>query len=125
MRIGANGRIGIGNRRLGGVAFEGSCPQRSRRAEDDAREILDIDLMHDTRARRNDSQTGERRLAPLEKRVPFAIALELKIRVLSQRVVRSKVIGLHRMIDHQLDRLQRIDCLGIAAHLRHCVPHRR
>ena len=67
----------------------------------------------------------ERRLAPLQKRVAFAIALELEIGVLCQRVVGSEVVDLHRVIDDQFDRLQRIDLFRVAAHRRHRVAHRR
>ena len=81
--------------------------------------------MHDSRIGRNRAEAVERRLAPLQERVALAIAFELEIGIFLQRVVRAEVIDLHRVVDHQLDRLQRIDRFGIAAHRRHRIAHRR
>ena len=80
--------------------------------------------MHDARIGRHRAKIGERLLAPLQERVPFAIALELEIGVLRKRVVRAEVVDLHRVIDDQLDGLQRIDLLRIAAHRGHRIAHR-
>ena len=93
--------------------------------EDDAREILDVDLVHDARVRWDCAEPIERRLAPLQERVTFAIAFEFEIGIFLQRVVRSEVIDLHRMVDDEFDRLQRIDRFWIAAHRRHRIAHRR
>src|SRR5579871_6397125 len=99
MRIGADRRIRV--RKPIGI-------------NDDAGEIFDVDLMHDARAGRYDPQAGQRRLAPLEKSVALAVAFELDLRVLRERVARAEIIGLHRMVDDELDGLQRIDRLWIA-----------
>ena len=55
-------------------------------AENDATEKLDVDLMHDARIGRNRAETVECVLAPFEKRVALAIALELELRVLRERI---------------------------------------
>ncbi len=47
--------------------------------EDDAREILDVDLMHDSRVGWYRAKSIQRRLAPLQERVAFAIAFEFEI----------------------------------------------
>ncbi len=81
--------------------------------------------MHDPGPRWNDSQSRKRGLPPFQERIAFPIALELKIGILRKRILRAEIIGLHGMIDHQFDRLQWIDRLWVAAHLCHCVAHRR
>ena len=64
-------------------------------------------------------------LSPAQEHVALAIAVVLEIGVQRQRVGRAEVIDLHRVIDHELDRLQRIDLLRIAAERHDAVAHRR
>ena len=64
-------------------------------------------------------------LAPAQEHVALAIAVVLEIGVQRQRVGGAEVIDLHRVIDDELDRLQRIDLLRIAAERDDAVAHRR
>jgi hypothetical protein len=93
------------------------------RAEDDAREILDIDLVHDAGVGRNDAKSAQRALPPLQECVSLAITLELQRGVFRKRIGSAKEVDLHGVIHHQLHRLQRIDCRGRSAHLRNRVAH--
>ena len=58
------------------------------------------------------------------KRVALAVALELDIDVLLQRVGTGEDVDLHRVVDHQIDRHQRVHLLRIAAQARDAVAHR-
>ena len=93
-------------------------------AADDAREVLDVDLMDDAGLGRHDAEVAERRLAPAQEHVALAVALVLEVGVQLERVRAAEVIDLHRVIDDELDRLQRIDLLGIAAERGDAVAHR-
>ena len=64
----------------------------------------------------------KRFLAPAQKRVALLIALEFEQRVDAESFGRAELIHLHRMIDHQIGRDQRIGALGIG---RACRAARR
>ncbi len=117
VRVRADDRVGIGDR----VAVRGAG--RAARAEHDAREIFDVDLMHDPGVGRHRAEVVERVLAPFEKGVALDVALELEPRVLFERAGFAEAVDLHRVIDHQFDRLQRVDRLRVAAHVGHRVAH--
>ena len=93
-------------------------------AADDAREILDVDLVHDAGLGRHHAEVAERGLAPAQEHVALAIAVVLEIGVQLQRVGGAEVIDLHRVIDDELDRLQRVDLVRIAAERDDAVAHR-
>ena len=91
---------------------------------DHAREVLEVDLVHDPGSRRHDLEVAEGLLAPAEEGVALAVALELELDVACERGVGAEDVDLHRMVDHELDRDQRIDLLRVAAEVRHRIPHR-
>ena len=91
----------------------------------DAREILEIHLVHDAGVGRNHAEVLERVLAPAQERVALAIARELEPGVEVGGVGFGVVIDLHRVIDDELDRLQRIDLSRVAAEPQDAVAHRR
>ncbi len=66
----------------------------------------------------------ERGLSPAQERVPFLIPDEFELGVQLEGVALGEVVDLNRMVDDQLDRLQRVDFLGIAAEPDHAVAHR-
>ena len=111
MRIGADDSVGI---RLAFV-----------RCEDDGREIFEIHLMHDAGVGRHDAEIVEGALPPAQKKIALLVAIEFELRVGCERVGGAERIDLHRMIDHQIDRLQRADLVGIAAELFDRVAHHR
>ena len=67
---------------------------------------------------------SKRRLTPAQERVALAVAVVLELGVQLQRVGRAEVIHLHRVIDDELHRLQRIDLLRIATERDDAVAHR-
>ena len=91
---------------------------------DDAREVLEVDLVHDARVRRHDLEVVERALAPAEECVALLVALELELDVASDRESRRELVDLHRVVDHELDRDQRIDLRRVAVLVAHRVSHR-
>ncbi len=80
--------------------------------------------MDDSGVGRDDAEIVERALAPAQKQIALAVALELEFAIAGEGVIGSERIDLHRMIDHQIDRLERIDPRGIAAEPLDRVAHR-
>jgi hypothetical protein len=65
----------------------------------------------------------ERLLAPAQKLIALDVALILKLDVLFERAGIGEVIHHHRVVDHEVDRHQRIDALGIRTKLRCRIAH--
>ena len=91
----------------------------------DAREVLQVDLVHDAGVRRHDLEVVEGLLAPAQEAVALAVAGELDLAVLVERAGLAEDVDLHRVVDHQFGRNQRIDVLRVAAELDHGIAHRR
>ena len=89
------------------------------------REIFEIHLVHDPDAGRHEPESLERLLAPFQELVTLAVALELHFHVQPQRLRRTGEIDLHGVVDHQIDRHERLDDFRIAAELLHGAAHRR
>ena len=64
-------------------------------------------------------------LAPAEELVTLAVALELDRHVAVHRVLPAEKVDLHRVVDHQVDRHQRVDLLRVAAEPPHGASHGR
>ena len=75
--------------------------------------------------RRHDAEIVERLLAPAQEFVALAVALELHFHVELPASRAAEVIDLHRVVDHQVDRNQRIDLLRVAAQPLHRGAHGR
>ena len=71
---------------------------------DDAREVLEVDLVDDAGVRRHDREVVERALAPAQERVALAVALELELDVALDREPRRELVDLDRVVDDELDR---------------------
>ena len=91
---------------------------------DDAREVLEVDLVADAGVRRHDLQRVERALTPPEECVALAVSLELELRVARDREAARKVVHLDRVVDHELGRDQWVDAARVAAEIGHRVAHR-
>ena len=74
VRVGADDGVGIG---LLALAFFG---------EDDACQILDIDLVHDAGVGRHHAEIAESALAPAQEGISLTVALELHTGVVGQRM---------------------------------------
>src|SRR5690606_12216059 len=91
--------------------------------EDDAGQILDVDLVDNAGARRYDAEVGEGILAPAQEGVAFLVALEFDGGVLGHRVRGAEVVDHDRVVNDQVGRGERIDALGVAAQAGHGVAH--
>ena len=110
VRIGADERVRIIN--------------AIRAAQYAAREILEIHLVHNADSRRHHLERIERLHAPLQKLVPLSVARELHLEVFVHRILRAGEIDLHRVVNHQVHRHQRLDDLRIPAEPRCRRAHR-
>ena len=92
--------------------------------EHDAREVLEVDLVDDARVRRHGLEALERGLAPAQERVALPVALELLLGVDAERLGGAERVDLDRVVDHELDRHERVDRGRVAAHVGHRVAQR-
>jgi hypothetical protein len=81
--------------------------------------------VHDADARRHDLERVERLHAPLHELVALVIALEFQLHVQIQRVLLAEVIDLHRVIDDEIHRNQRLDRLRVLARALSDAAHCR
>ena len=103
MRVGADDGVRVS---LQALAFFG---------EDDAGQVLHVDLVHDAGVGRHHAEIAKGTLAPAQERIALTVALELHTSVVSQRMRAAVFVDLYRMVDDHLGRGQRVDLLGIAA----------
>ena len=111
VRVGADERVGIHE-----IAVA---------AEHDLREVLEVHLVADPAVRREHAQRAERGLRPPQEGVALAVACELELRVLHERVGDARDVGDDRMVDDEVDRDARLDQARGAAEGGHRVAHRR
>ncbi len=114
VRVGADQRVGIGQ--LDAVDIL---------RDHDAGEVLDVDLVDDAGIRRDDFEIVERALSPAQEGIALAVARELELGVEREGVRTAEVVHLHRVVDDELDRLQRIHTNGISAERDHGIAHGR
>src|SRR5690606_34573481 len=108
VRVGADDGIGIG------VAVV---------VEHYAGQVLDVHLVHDAGVRRHDLEVVEGLLAPAQELVALAVALELDLVVPAQRVHGTVEVDLHRVVDDQFGRGQRVDLLRVTAKAGDGIAH--
>ncbi len=68
-------------------------PSPSSAVEDDAGQVLEVDLVHDAGAGRHDPEVPKRLLAPAQEPVALAVALELELGVALERVRPAEDVG--------------------------------
>ncbi len=90
---------------------------------DRAGQVLDVHLVDDAGARRDDLELVERGLAPAQELVALAVAAVLQLDVLGERLVGAELVGDDRVVDDQLGRGQRVDLRRVAAELLHGLAH--
>ena len=105
VRVGADERVRVEQRRLA-VAVLG---------EDGAREVLEVDLVHNAGLRRHDLEGLKGCLAPLEELVALLVALVLLLGVHRERVLVAELVYLHRVVDHELRRYERLNLGRVTA----------
>ncbi len=113
VRIGADQRIRIGLQHAV-VLLREHC----------ACEVFEIDLMHDAGIGRHHFEIREGLLAPFQERITFLVALVFQRGIQIHRVLLAEGVDLHRVIDDQFRRLQRVDLVRIATERLHGITHR-
>ena len=111
--VGAHAGVGVGDDLVALLA-----------REDHAGQVLDVDLVHDAGARRDDLEVAERALAPAQELVALAVALVLDLDVALEGLRRAEDVGDHGVVDDQLGRGERVDLLRVAAEVGHGLAHR-
>src|SRR6185437_15420723 len=110
--IGADEGIGIGD----GLAAFGLGP-------DGLRQVFEVYLVADTRARGDNAEIVEGRLAPAQEFVTLAIALVFAVDVLGKGGGGAEIVDHYGMVDDEVDRHQRIDLLRIGLELFGRIAH--
>ena len=114
VRIGADAGVWIGN---GGAALVHARPHRLR-------DVFQVHLMADAGAGGHGIEIVQRFAAPFQEVITFHIAVIFDLDVLLERLGVAEFIHHHRVVDHQIDRNQRVDLAGIAAQLGDGIAHR-
>ncbi len=86
-------------------------------------QVLDVHLVHDAGARRDDLELVERRLAPAQELVPLLVAPVLQLDVALEGVLAAEDVDDDRVVDDQLGRRQRVDLGRVAPELGDRLAH--
>src|SRR5262245_60189093 len=81
--------------------------------------------MADPGAGRHKAEILERIGAPAQKAVALAVALELAPHIGGEGLRARERVDLHRMVDDEIDRRERVDLFRVAAEIEDGPPHRR
>jgi hypothetical protein len=87
-------------------------------------EMLDVDLVHDPGARRNDLEIIESGLTPAQELITLVVAAVFDLDVPSECIGCTEDISDHGVIDYQLCWRERVDLGRVATHICHCLTHR-
>ena len=107
--VGADAGVGVGD-----------SPSRTH---DHAGEVLDVDLVDDAGAGRDDLEVVEGTLAPAQELVALAVALVLDLDVALEGLGSAEDVGDDGVVDDHLGRRERVDPGGVAAELGHRLTH--
>lgn len=91
--------------------------------EDGAGEVLDVDLVHDAGAGRDDLEVVEGALAPAQELVALAVALVLDLDVALEGLGGAEDVGDDGVVDDHLGRRERVDLRRVAAEVGHRLTH--
>ena len=113
--VSADQRVGVGDRIAVLVRI---CP-------DGLRQIFKVYLMADACARRHDTEIVERLLAPFQECIALDIALVFAVHIHLEGAGIAELVDHHRVVDNQIDRVQRVDLLRVTAQRLDPVAHGR
>ena len=91
--------------------------------QDAAGQILEVHLVDNADAGRDDAEGLEGLLAPLEEFVSLAVAAELHVEVQLHRIGPAVVVDLDGVIDHKINGNKRLDDAGLPAKAGHGAAH--
>src|SRR5204862_2057693 len=109
--VGADQSVGIGD---GLAALVLAGPHALR-------DMLEVDLVADARARRDDLEIVERLAAPFEELIAFLVALIFEFDVLLEGLGVAELVDHHAVVDDQMHGDERVDLLRVAAELLHGI----
>ena len=112
MGVRADKRVGIEN----AVVFAFGFKNQSR-------QIFQIDLVYDSRRRRNDGKCLKCLLPPFEEFVAFLVSFKFLFEIFFKGVGSSGAVHLHRVVDDQIHGHERLDNGGIFSLFRGGVAH--
>ena len=78
--------------------------------------IFQIHLVHDTNTRWNDPECIKGLHTPFNKLITLVITLKLNLHIETEGLLITVMINLYRMINHQVNRHQRLDHIWILTH---------
>ena len=90
---------------------------------DGAGQVFDVDLVHDSGARRHDLEVVEGALAPTQELIALAVAGVLDVDVAFEGVALAEDVHDHRVVDHHFGGCQRVDLVGVAAEVADRLAH--
>jgi hypothetical protein len=110
--VGADHGVGIGEL----IVADAGAPHRLG-------QVFEVHLVADAGAGRHDAEVVEGRGAPAQEAVALEVALVLLVDVAGERGRGAEIVHHHRVVDHQVDRRQRVDLGRIGAELGQGVAH--
>ena len=87
--------------------------------------MLEVDLVNNSNAGRNDTEGLECLLAPFEKLVALTVALELHVEVQLHRLGPTVVVDLNGVVDDKVHGNERFDDAGLSTQACHGGAHGR
>jgi len=97
-----HGGVGVG-------ADDGVGVEEAVAVKDDTREVLEIDLVNDTRAWRYDLEVVEGLGAPLEELESLTVPGELEALILVSGISNTGSVDLDRVVNDEVDGAKRVD----------------
>src|SRR5699024_1384670 len=91
---------------------------------DHASQARDVDRVDDAHARGHDLEVLEGGLAPAQELVALTVALVFDVHVQFDGVGSAEAVDLHRVVDDQLGRSQRVDLVRAATEFDDLLAHR-
>ncbi len=88
-----------------------------------ARQVFEVDLVHDAKARRHHAKGVKGLHAPFHELVALAVALKFELHVQVERILLAVVIDHDGVVHHQVHGHQRLDLLGVLAQLGSHAAH--
>ena len=88
-----------------------------------ARQIFEVDLVHDAKTRRHHTKGVKGLHAPFHELVALAVALEFELHVQVQRILLAVVVHHDGVVYHQVHRDQRLNLLGVLAQTHRRAAH--
>ena len=110
-------RVGVGT-------YNGVRVEHVLLVEDNTSEVLEVDLMDNTGARRYNFKVVESLGAPLQELESLAITREFETLVAVAGITNASCIDLDGVINDEIDGAERIDLAGVTTEALHSVAHR-